>query len=139
MSTNLVNAGGELMDFLHHGGSLTTVSGSGVSIPRPFAKPILLLKTYIAGMFFEKNVGKFLEPLEKDSRLTLLREPENKYDKFAIRVQDAQGNRLGYVPRQNNMVIANLMDAGKVVYATVREKRWNGNTPDVTIDLFMED
>lgn len=54
-------------------------------------------------------------------------------------VKDSQGNKLGYVPRKNNVVVANLMDAGKIVYASVHENRWYAMTPDVTIDLYMED
>ncbi|WP_256374930.1 MULTISPECIES: HIRAN domain-containing protein [unclassified Fibrobacter] len=58
---------------------------------------------------------------------------------YAIMVKDSQGNKLGYVPRKNNVVVANLMDAGKMVYASVHENRWYAMTPDVTIDLYMED
>lgn len=136
MTTELTNTG--LIDILHSGG-LTVTSGTGLSIPKPFAKPILLLKTFITGMFFVKNVTKLLEPIEDGARLTLIREPDNKYDKFAIMVKDNAGNKLGYVPRKNNIVIANLMDAGKIIYATVRENQWFAPTPDVSIDLYMEE
>lgn len=138
MTTELTNPGLSLVNILHSGG-LTAAGGTGLSIPKPFAKPILLLKTYITGLFFVKDVTKLLEPIEDGARLTLIREPDNKYDEFAIMVQDTAGNKLGYIPRKSNIVIANLMDAGKSVYATVRENRWYGRSPDVTIGLYMED
>jgi len=138
MTTELTNPGLGLVDLLHSGG-LTVAGGTGLSIPKPFAKPILLLKTYITGMFFVKDVTKLLEPIEDGARLTLIREPDNKYDEFAIMVKDAHGNKLGYIPRKSNIVIANLMDAGKSVYATIRENRWYGRSPDVTISLYMEE
>jgi len=52
--------------------------------------------------------------------LELCREPKNEHDACAILVQDKSGNKLGYIPRDaNNELIANLIDAGKYLYATV--------------------
>ena len=44
--------------------------------------------------------------------LTLIREPDNKHDRIAIRVE-WRGHQLGYVPRAQNRAVAAAMDAGE--------------------------
>jgi len=50
--------------------------------------------------------------------LTLIREPDNRHDAHAIRVEWS-GQKLGYVPRAQNRVIARAMDAGEPLLAKV--------------------
>lgn len=126
------------IDIVPFGGSIAPFSG-GMTIPKPFAQNILLLHTYITGMFFIDGITTLLEPIENKAQLTLVREPENKYDSKAIVIKDNKGNKLGYVPRKDNAVIANLMDAGKLIYAIVVDNCWYEVRPKVKIDLFMED
>ena len=64
----------------------------------PFTRQIHLLRTYVAGS---------------------VREPENPYDERAILVENLEGEKLGYIPRRKNEVLASLMDAGKSIYARV--------------------
>jgi hypothetical protein len=44
--------------------------------------------------------------------LVLRREPQNRYDGFAIAVHRRDGTKLGYIPRGANQTLARLMDAG---------------------------
>jgi hypothetical protein len=53
----------------------------------------------------------------------LKREPLNEYDELAIAVWKGTV-KCGYVPRDKNEVIANLMDAGKTVFAKVVDIDW---------------
>lgn len=57
--------------------------------------------------------------IHKNDRLHLVREPSNQYDKYAIEVLNGDKIKLGYVPKNHNRVIAELMDQGCNVYATV--------------------
>ncbi len=66
------------------------------------------------------EVVAFLFPFEQ---LVLRREPGNPYDRRAIKVLTLQGVKLAYVPRQDNKVIAALMDAGTPVAAVLHEVR----------------
>lgn len=67
------------------------------------------------------------------------REPLNPYDERAILILDGRGRKLGYVPRNRNEVLANLMDAGKYIFGTVEEKRCNGSYLHVGITIHMKD
>lgn len=48
--------------------------------------------------------------VQKNQRLVLRREPDNEYDECAIEVYTLTGDKLGYVPKNHNRVIAALMD-----------------------------
>lgn len=51
-------------------------------------------------------------------RLSLTREPDNRHDANAIRVE-WNGRQLGYVPRAENRALAAAMDRGDAVEARV--------------------
>lgn len=54
--------------------------------------------------------------------LQLVREPDNRHDANAIRVE-WQGHKLGYVPRRENRALAAALDAGDKVVARVKALR----------------
>ena len=56
--------------------------------------------------------------LHEGDLLTLVREPDNRYDADAIRV-DWHGTMLGYVPRRDNVALARLLDKGTAVEARI--------------------
>ena len=71
---------------------------------------ILLQDSPLAG--FQYHQGKALWPeMKVGDRLDLIREPENRHDARAVRVE-WQGRKLGYVPRREKSDIARLMDNG---------------------------
>ncbi|MFZ2269768.1 MAG: HIRAN domain-containing protein [Azonexus sp.] len=71
-------------------------------------------------------------------RLDLIREPDNRHDRQAIRVE-WQGHQLGYVPRRENRVIAGAMDAGEPLSARVSSISDNENPwQRVAFEVFIE-
>ena len=52
--------------------------------------------------------------------LDLRREPDNPYDRNAVRVE-WRGHKLGYVPRRQNAALAWAMDAGQTISARIVE------------------
>ena len=50
--------------------------------------------------------------------LDLIREPENRHDHNAIRVE-WRGHKLGYVPRAENRAVAKAMDQGDKLVARI--------------------
>jgi hypothetical protein len=68
---------------------------------------------------FQYHAGKTLWPqMQVGDALTLVREPENRYDARAVRVE-WQGNKIGYVPRRENADVARMMDAGQILLARI--------------------
>ena len=54
-------------------------------------------------------------------------------------VKDADGNKLGYVPRVKNEILARLMDAGKLVFGRVKWKERVGDWVKVVVEVFLRD
>ena len=80
-------------------------------------KTTALLKCYIAGYAYyhgEKVIGM----LKPGLKLDLKREPENPYDNKAIAIY-FENHKLGFIPRVNNKVIANIMDQKMPVFAKI--------------------
>lgn len=55
-------------------------------------------------------------------RLSLAREPDNRHDRNAVRVE-WNGQKLGYVPRAENRAVAQALDAGEKLEAHVSRLR----------------
>ena len=56
--------------------------------------------------------------LKVGDALALVREPDNRHDVYAIRVE-WRGKKLGYVPRAENRAVAAAMDGGDKLSARV--------------------
>ena len=55
-------------------------------------------------------------------RLSLAREPDNRHDRNAVRVE-WKGQKLGYVPRAENRAVAQAIDTGEQLEARVSRLR----------------
>lgn len=65
-----------------------------------------------------KKIYDVYPSLEKGTVLRLQRHPKNRYDKQAIGIY-YEKVRIGWVPRELNLVISRLMDAGKAFFSRV--------------------
>ncbi|CAN5706444.1 hypothetical protein BH10BAC3_BH10BAC3_16620 [soil metagenome] len=102
-----------------------------------FSKGILVLECLVAGTSFKKL--KEVEPkLDNEVKLELKREGANDFDEFAVALHFKQ-NKIGYIPRDKNEVIARLMDTGKAFYGTIQAKEWEGNWLKIEIKVYLKD
>lgn len=136
----------------HSGGTLSAFGTTDLAtlhflrpqlLAEPFSRDIFLIKLYVAGCGHIDDFPDQLERLRGGQKLTLLREPDNPYDEMAILVLN-DGVKLGYVPRRNNTIPANLMDAGKYLYATVDDILDDPDDPHypweaLAIKIYMKD
>ena len=63
-------------------------------------------------------VGEQWQAMRVGDHLTLTREPDNRHDRSAIRV-DWSGHKLGYIPRAENRAVAAAMDQGDRLVARI--------------------
>ena len=82
---------------------------------------ILVQSSPLAGSQYYA-VAKIWDEIKLGDRLTLTREPENRHDRNAVRV-DWNGHKLGYVPRAENRAVARVLDAGEKLEARVSALR----------------
>lgn len=80
---------------------------------------IKIYDNYVKGtQFYRKNFMK--TPISLGQTIALQRETDNVHDQFAIKVI-CQNKQLGYIPAYENIVLANLMDKGVPLTASVSE------------------
>ncbi len=78
---------------------------------------VLVQSSPLAG--FQFYAGRELwEEMKAGDALALVREPENRHDANAVRVE-WRGRKLGYLPRAENRAVAAEMDRGGQVEARV--------------------
>ena len=105
----------------------------------PYSREILLIETQVAGTTHVLGIEEVAPFLTEGETLTLKRVPDNPSDPWAIKVFNADGFKLGYVPRGDNLILARLMDAGKELFARLTEKIWNGQWLRLRIQIFLRD
>ena len=108
-----------------------------ISIPKPFERDIFLFDTYVAGTSHIEGMEELEPHLQTGDRLDFFREPDNQYDAQAIVIKTADGVKIGYVPRQDNVIFARLMDAGKLLFGRISEKEKKGKWVKISIDIFL--
>lgn len=131
--SNLVKIdNGDLIEYL-------IKTGTGLDLPKPFERDIYLFDTYVAGTSHIEGIENIGESLKEGDRLVFYREPENEHDPQAIRIENLKGEKIGYVPRKDNVVFSRLMDAGKVLFAKVIEKEMKGKWLKIKIKIYLHE
>lgn len=109
----------------------------GLELPKPFEQEIYLFDTYVAGTTHVEGIEEIAPTLSEGNRLTFFREPDNRYDPQAIRIETMDHVKIGYVPRQDNVVFSRLMDAGKVLFGKISEKEMKGKWLKLGIKIYL--
>lgn len=110
-----------------------------ISIPKPFEKDIFLFDTYVAGTTHIEGIEELEPHLNVDDRLAFFREPDNRYDTQAIVIKTVDGVKIGYVPKQDNVIFARLMDAGKLLFGKITSKEKKGSWVKIYIKVFLHE
>jgi hypothetical protein len=116
-----------------------SAKAGGLNIGKPFSRQIYLISASIAGTYYVDNIDDLLEEIEIGTMLRFFREPDNQYDELAILVKDQNDNKIGYVPRKKNPILARLMDAGKHIYGTVKKIHNDDSYINIEMEIFMDD
>ncbi len=126
-NTSIIKSSPGLLKLLHENNTTLDV----------FRREMLALSCLVAGTSFQKL--KELEPeMIVGCVFDLKRENDNKFDEKAIEMSFIK-NKIGYVPKEKNEVIANLMDAGKKFSAKLISKDWEGNWLKLVVEVYLND
>lgn len=112
---------------------------TGLDLPKPYERDIYLFDSHVAGTSFIENIESVVGKLKEDDRLVFYREPDNEIDPQAIRIETLAQEKIGYVPRQDNIIFSRLMDAGKVLFARVVEKELLGKWHKINIKIYLHE
>lgn len=111
---------------------------AGGSLSSPFAREVFLMQTYVAGTAYVP-LRDIETSLQTGDSLVLRRESGNPHDALAILILTAKGQKLGYVPRDRNEILARLMDAGKFLVARLESKEWEGDWLRLEARIFLKE
>lgn len=103
----------------------------------PLTTEIHLFDSFVAGTTHLKDKS-VLDEITVGSKLSLRRE-DNKFDDNAIVLFAESGKRVGYVPERDNVIFARLMDAGKLLSATVTGFEKKGSFNRISIGIYLVD
>ena len=112
-------------------------SGTLSSVVEPLIKEIHLFDTYVSGTMFidEKDV---IEKLISGQEVSLERET-NKFDENAVALYTTDRKKIGYIPEEDSMIFARLMDAGKLLRGRVRSVEKECGFNKIIVGIFLVD
>lgn len=132
MDLQKLDKGKDLVSLFHQ-------KGGEVDFSLPFERDIFLFDTYVAGVMHVEHFEMIEPDLKNGVELVFLRELNNPYDVKAIRIQTQAGQKVGYVPKKDNVIFARLMDAGKLLVGKIKEKTQKGNWTKISIGIYLRD
>jgi len=113
--------------------------GGELVIQKPYEREIYLFDTYVAGTSHVEGIEELEPHLRVGERLNFFREVNNPHDKHAIVIKNADGIKIGYVPRKDNLVFSRLMDAGKLLFGRITSKEKKGKWLKIDIKIYLQD
>lgn len=109
------------------------------NLPKPYERDIYLFDSLVSGTSHIENIETIGEKLKEDDRLVFYREPDNENDPHAIRIETLSKEKIGYVPRQDNIIFSRLMDAGKILFARIVKKDLLGKWYKIKIKIYLHE
>ena len=88
----------------------------------------------VAGTTHIKNIEELSENIDEGTELRLEHDNGNRYDRYAVALYLGD-ERVGFVPKGENEIIANLLDAGTPLVATVTNVGWRNNWLCINADI----
>ena len=131
--SDIIKTGGKDIVSLLHG------KNGELAMSRPFEREIFLFDTYVAGTTHVTGIEDLAPHLAAGDRLEFFREPDNPYDPQAIVVKNADGVKIGYVPKSDNAVFSRLMDAGKLLFGKITSKEMKGKWLKLEMGIYLKD
>ncbi len=104
---------------------------------KPLTNEIHLFDSFVAGTTHLKDTS-VLSEIKIGDKLILRRE-NNKFDNNAVMLLSGDGKKVGYVPEKDNIIFARLMDAGKMLSATITGIDKKGAFTQIRIGIYLVD
>lgn len=100
-------------------------------------REIFLYGCEVAGSQYLDLEKHVLPKLQENDPLVLMREPDNKFDEHAISVYTTNGLKLGYLPKNNNLILSRLMDEGNLLFGKTKTFHWDRKSLYLVVKAYM--
>lgn len=98
---------------------------------------VKIYDNYIRGLM-HYDFKKVKDDIKEGDEVQLIREPTNMYDSFAVQVNSGK-KRLGYLAAYENIVLANMLDAGVGLRTYISQKDLKRSAQEwLAIEVFAE-
>ncbi|CAM4185155.1 restriction endonuclease [Streptococcus penaeicida] len=111
----------------------------GLVLPTPFERDIYLFETIVAGTSHIENIADIEAQLALDDKLVFYREPDNRFDPQAIKIATLKGDKIGYIPKKDNLIFSRLMDAGKELFGKITRKEKKGQWTKIEMAIYLHE
>lgn len=101
------------------------------------ARDVFLYGCQVTGSQYLQLKDHVLPKLREGDSLLLMREPNNEHDKHAISVYTTGGLKMGYLPRNNNLILSRLMDEGNLLFAKTKTFHWDGKDLELVVKVYL--
>ncbi len=120
-------------------GELSSVIGRGDMgcVLQPLIKEIHLFDSFVAGTMHIKDKTLLVD--RKIGETLLLEREKNKFDENAVVILTEKREKIGYIPEQDNVIFARLMDAGKLLRAKIRSVETKHDFSKISIGIYLID
>ena len=130
MESGLIKLNPQLMSILHDANGQDII---------PFNREIFVINVFVAGTKYCHQIDQILDQISDTTQLTMLRQPDNEVDQYAIGIYYNQ-TRIGWVPMKDNLVIARLMDSGILFNCkVVSVSKTDPSSPRINVSIYMVD
>lgn len=113
--------------------------GQGLVLPTPFERDIFLFDAFVASTTHIDHIEAIQEELAIGDKLVFFREPDNPHDSQAIRIETIDRVKIGYIPREDNIIFSRLMDAGKLLFGKITDKEMCGKWLRMKIEIYLHE
>ena len=104
----------------------------------PTQKQVCIIDgTSIAGTGRIEGINDIVSNIERGDRLQLIRDKDNYFDEWAIKIADNLGNRLGFISCDRNEILSRMMDAGFELEAIFDDSIERDGWTDVRIKVLL--
>lgn len=118
--------------------ALASGTAAAQTTPAHGARVILVVQSTRLAGFAHYEAAALWDALREGDALVLRREPLNRHDPNAVRVE-WQGHMLGYVPRRNNAAIAWALDRGEALHARIVQLHAHPNPARrIVFEVYLE-
>jgi len=90
----------------------------------------------VVGMKYKKSRRKNFKKLTKEDKLSLVPDPNNKYDKYAVEVHSLDG-MIGYIPKTESKKLSKTLSIYPHVDVSINDLFSNGNYYRLEIEVFL--
>ena len=97
-------------------------------------KDIYLNNIYVAGINYV-DISEVYNKLMEGNMLYLKRDINNEEDSNSTLISTIDGHVIGYIPKESNLILKNLMDKGKYLYGKVKEI--SDDYQNINIDIYL--